>query len=423
MHVLSPAAAQKRALTVLVCAQILSGAGLAAGITVGAILAEDILGTTALAGVPTALFAAGSALAAVLIGRLSQRSGRRPGLASGYLVGALGALGTVAAAAAGNAPALFAALFVYGAGSATNLQARYAGADLAEPHRRASAISTVLVATTLGAVAGPNLVEPTGAVAEALGLPRLTGPFLLAAFAYAAAALVLAVWLRPDPLVLARELASEAAAGVPDGSAADVVTGSSSSTVSPAPAAAHDRSGVRLGAAVMVTTQIIMAAVMTMTPVHMKHHGHGLGATGLVIGLHIAAMYLPAPLSGRLVDRLGSRAVARLAALTLVAAALTAAFAPPTSLPLVALALVLLGLGWSLGLVSGTTALTNAVPLERRAQVQGSVDVLVAIGGAGAGMASGLVMSTWSFGTLGVLCAVLAIALTVLLTLRTTPRA
>src|SRR5699024_3860450 len=124
-----------------------------------------------------------------------------------------------------------------------------------------------------------------------------------------------------------------------------------------------------------------------------------------------------------LVDRLGSRAVARLAALTLVAAALTAAFAPPTSLPLVALALVLLGLGWSLGLVSGTTALTNAVPLERRAQVQGSVDVLVAIGGAGAGMASGLVMSTWSFGTLGVLCAVLAIALMVLLTLRATPRA
>ncbi|MGW9434426.1 MFS transporter, partial [Streptomyces decoyicus] len=153
---------QRRILAVLVFAQILSGAGLAAGITVGALLAEDMLGSTGLAGVPSALFTAGAALGAVGIGQICRRHGRRPGLALGYAVGALGSLGVVVAAALGSAVLLFGSLLVYGAGTSTNLMARYAGADLASPARRGRAVSTVLFATTLGAVIGPNLVTLTG---------------------------------------------------------------------------------------------------------------------------------------------------------------------------------------------------------------------------------------------------------------------
>lgn len=396
---------QRRILVVLVVAQFLSGAGLAAGITVGALLAQDLLGSTTLAGLPSALFAVGGALASALVGRISQRWGRRPGLALGYLTGALGAVGAVVAAVVGSAPLLFVALFVYGAGNATNLQARYTGADLATPDRRGSAISTVLMATSLGVIAGPNLVEVMGDVAAAVGVPRLAGPFLLAAAAYGAAALILSVALRPDPLLLARDRAAlqhAAPATVP------------SATTSPAaalPAATPPddaTAGIRLGATVMVVTQVVMAAIMTMTPVHMAANGHGLGATGLVIAIHVGAMYLPSPVSGWLVDRYGPRAVAALAGLTLLSAGVVAAVAPASSVPVLALALGLLGLGWSFGLVAGTTAITANLPLARRARTQGSVDVLVSLGGAVAGAVSGVVVTTWSFGTLCVLGAVVA---------------
>src|SRR5688500_7680696 len=179
----------RRTIRVLLVAQLLAGAGLAAGITVGALLAEDMIGSTSSAGLPTALFTLGSAAAAMLVGRLSQASGRRPGLAAGYAVGAIGGAGIVLAAAIDNVPLLFLMLLLYGSGTATNLQARYAGADLVAPERRGRAVSTVLVATTLGAVAGPNLVDVTGDVAEAIDIPALAGPFMLAAVAYGLAAI------------------------------------------------------------------------------------------------------------------------------------------------------------------------------------------------------------------------------------------
>jgi len=153
---------QRRTLTVVVASQILGGAGLAAGITVGALLAKDMLGTDGLAGVPTALFTLGSALAAFLVGRITAGRGRRTGLALGFGAGGVGAIGVVVAAATGSVPLLLVSLFVYGAGTATNLQARYAGTDLAPAAGRGTAVSVAMVATTLGAVAGPNLVEPLG---------------------------------------------------------------------------------------------------------------------------------------------------------------------------------------------------------------------------------------------------------------------
>lgn len=427
---------QRHTLAVLVAAQVLSGAGLAAGITVGALLAQDMLGSTSLAGLPSALFTIGSAGSALLIGRISQRLGRRPGLALGYLGGATGSAGVIAAAVLDNAVLLFTALFVYGAGTATNLQARYAGADLAAPARRGRAVSTVLVATTFGAVAGPNLVTVMGGVAGTLGIPALAGPFLLSGAAYGAAGLVLWVWLRPDPLLLAREVAagpgSAAFAGprtVPVAPSAALTTGlgatraggsgptqadgsdSGTSRVAaraggtgvedaPAPSSGDAARTVLLAGTIMVLTQAVMVAVMTMTPVHMQAHHHSVGAIGIVIAAHIGMMYLPSPLSGWLVDRYGSLRVAGAAAGILLLSGVVAAAAPTSSLLLLAVALGLLGLGWSFGLVAGTAMLTAAVPIESRAKTQGAVDLSVALAGAAGGMGSGMVVAGTSYAAL-----------------------
>lgn len=401
---------QRRILRTLVLAQVLSGAGLAAGITVGALLAQDMLDATSLAGLPSALFTVGSAAAAAGVGRLSQRFGRRPGLATGYAVGAAGSAGVVLAAVADSVPLLFAALFVYGAGTATNLQARYTGADLAAPDRRGRAVSTVLVATTFGGVLGPNLVSPMGRLATAWGIPPLAGPFLLSGAAYLLAALVLGLLLRPDPLHLARERAAATT-----GDVSPRTVGSSTSTTSSAAPTADagdaEPGGVALGASVMVLTQLVMVAIMTMTPVHMAAHGHGVGAAGAVIAVHVAAMYLPSPLSGWLVDRYGRIVVAALSGITLLASGVLAATAPTDSVVLLALALALLGLGWNLGLVSGTAIITDSVPLERRAATQGSVDVGIAVAGAGGGLASGLVVAAAGYPALAVAGGVVALAI------------
>nr|WP_206313424.1 MFS transporter [Streptomyces coryli] len=395
----APAAAQRRILRVLVASQVLSGAGLAAGVAVGALLAQDMLGSTSLAGLPSALFTAGSALAAVGVGRISQARGRRPGLAAGYLTGAIGSAGVIVAAVADHPVLLFFFLFVYGAGTATNLQARYAGADLATPDHRGRAVSTVLVATTLGGVIGPNLASPTGTFAETVGIPNLAGPFLLSGAAYALAALVLTIWLRPDPLLLARAHAAHAAKAA-----------AGTGPTSPQQPAEKAPGGVLLGALVMVLTQLVMVAIMTMTPVHMHDHGHSTAASGLVIGIHIGAMYLPSPLTGWLVDRYGRMKIAAASGATLLAAGVLAASAPSESVALLALALALLGLGWNFGLVSGTAIITDTVPLATRAKTQGLVDVSIAIAGATGGMASGLVVAAASYPVLALAGGVLALA-------------
>jgi MFS family permease len=393
---------QRRTLAVLLLAQILSGAGLAAGITVAALLAEQMLGSSRWSGLPTVFFTVGSAAAAVGLGRLSQRFGRRAGLSTGYLIGALGTVGVVVAAGMGNIVLFFASMIVYGAGAATNLQARYAGADLAAPSRRGRAVSIVLVATAVGAILGPNLVSTTGMVATKIGFPALAGPFMLAGLAYSAGAIVLWLLLRPDPLLLARSIAAEV---------------SSRSATPAAPSEAGAVPGPRQrwswalasGAGIMILTQLIMVAIMTITPIHIEHHGHGVGVTGIVIGAHVAGMFLPSPFSGWLVDRYGYLAIAVAAGVTLLAAGLIAAWAPVDSVATLVLALVLLGVGWNLGLVSGTTLVTDAVPLETRARTQGVVDLGIALAGAGGGLSSGLIFAATSYTTLTLTSGLLAL--------------
>ncbi|MFC0270437.1 MFS transporter [Metabacillus herbersteinensis] len=391
----------RRTLIIVVISQIFGGAGLAAGVTVGALLAQDMLGTDSFAGVPAALFTLGSAGAALLVGRLSQHFGRRTGLATGFLTGGVGAIGVVISALTNNIGLLFASLLIYGAGTATNLQARYAGTDLASSTQRATAVSIALVSTTLGAVAGPNLVDAMGRFALAIGVPALAGPFILAAAAYILAGLVLLALLRPDPLVVAKAIADMQRTRTDGSNFSDEGTSK----------LAKEKRGIVVGAAIMVLTQIVMVAIMTMTPVHMGHHGHGLKEVGLVISFHIGAMYLPSLVTGILVDRFGSTAMAIASGATLLAAGVLSAVAPADSMLVLIIALALLGLGWNFGLISGTALIVDATNPSTRAKKQGSVDVLIALAGASGGALSGMVVAYSSFTTLSLAGGILSLLL------------
>lgn len=364
----------------------------------GALIAQDMLGTDSYAGVPTALFTLGSAGAALIVGRMSQRFGRRYGLSSGFIVGGIGAIGVVIASLSESIVLLFVSLLIYGAGSATNLQARYAGTDLASAKQRGTAISVAMVSTTLGAFAGPNLVGVMGEFATSIGVPSLAGPFILAAAAYILAGAVLLILLRPDPLVISTAINKHKA----DVSASNDLEEQ-----------VEDKRGIYTGAAIMVITQVVMVSIMTMTPVHMRHHGHDLNAVGLVIGFHVAAMYLPSLVTGMLVDRFGRMAVGVASGFTLLAAGLVAAFAPGDSLGMLILALALLGLGWNFGLISSTALIVDSTVPATRAKRQGSVDVWVALAGVSGGGLSGVIAAQTSYMMLSLVAGILSFVLIV----------
>ncbi|MCD1163884.1 MULTISPECIES: MFS transporter [Peribacillus] len=388
----------KRTLIIISISQIFGGAGLAAGVTVGALLAQQMLGTDAFAGVPSGLFTLGSAGAALIVGRLSQRYGRRTGLTAGFMIGGLGAIGVIMAAIINSVFLLFASLLIYGAGTATNLQARYAGTDLANNKQRATAISITMVFTTFGAVAGPNLVNVMGDFALSIGVPSLAGPFILSAAAFILAGLVLFVLLRPDPLVIARAIEASKQESNRLGYSADTEQ-------------MVNKRGIIVGATIMVLTQIVMVAIMTMTPVHMRHHGHDLGEIGLVIGFHIAAMYLPSLVTGVLVDKFGRTAMAIASGATLLLAGLISAIAPGDSMILLVIALSLLGLGWNFGLISGTALIVDSTDTSNRAKTQGTVDVLIALSGASGGALSGMIVAGSSYTALSFIGGLLSLLL------------
>ncbi|MGK9185307.1 MFS transporter [Priestia filamentosa] len=389
----------RKTLIIVVLSQIFGGAGLAAGITVGALLAQDMLGTESAAGIPSALFTLGSAGAALLIGLLSQRFSRRAGLATGFLVGGLGAIGIIIAAVINNVVLLFVSLLIYGAGTASNLQARYAGADLATDKQRATAASMAMVSTTFGAVAGPNLVDVMGEFAYSIGIPTLAGPFILAATAFIIAGLVLFIFMRPDPLVVSTAIANVQKKN-------DTFQGKKNSEN-----LKMNKREIVVGATVMILTQFVMVAIMTMTPIHMGHHGHNLKEVGLVIGFHIGAMYFPSLITGLLVDKVGRTTMAVASAATLLTSGMLAAFAPADSMVFLICALVLLGIGWNFGLISGTALVVDATHPSIRAKTQGSVDVLIALSGATGGALSGMVVAHSSYAVLSISGAILSLLL------------
>jgi MFS family permease len=389
---------QRRTLRVLFGSQVLGGVGVGIGIAVGSLLTEQLSGSATLAGLPQTFSVLGGALAAVPLARLMGHHGRRPGLATGYGVGAAGALVVVLATLTGSLTLVLLGMGLFGVSSATNLQARYAATDLALPDHRSRALATVVWATTVGAVAGPNLMAPAAGLALDVGLPQYAGPFAWSVLAFALAAALLLVALRPDPMRVAQEQHRSGGIVMRRASVRE-----SLAAVLAAPRAA-------LGLASIAVGHTVMVAVMVMTPVHMHDGAMGaLDLIGLVISVHVAGMYALSPVVGWLSDRFGRvPTVASSWAVLLVATALAGTAGPNSPVQLSA-GLFLLGLGWSLGLVSGSTLLSESVPGDVRTGVQGVADLVMGLCGAAGGALAGVVVGVAGFGMLNLLAAGLVV--------------
>jgi MFS family permease len=394
---------QRRTVGVLGGGVALAGVGVTVGITAGGLLARDVAGTETASGLGTTAGVLGAAVLAVPLARISDTAGRRAGLAVGYGISVAGAVVTVLAAAASSLPLLLVGLFLFGASTACGLQSRYAAADLATPERRGRDLSLVVWATTLGSVVGPNLAAPGADLGEVLGLPALGGVFVLSAVVFAVVALGFLVLLLPDPLLLSRRAGGHTAGPRPRRA-----TGVALRAVWATP---HGP----LGLVSVVVAHSVMVGVMVMTPLHIGHGGGSADAVlrlvGLVISIHVAGMYLFSPLVGMVVDRAGAPAVAASGGLLLLlAAAVAGTAAPPDSVQL-SVGLLLLGLGWSCGLIAGSTLVTASVGPDLRATAQGGTDLLMGLGAALAGVVGGPLLAWGGYGLVSAVSAVLVVPL------------
>lgn len=393
-------AVQRRTVRTLVGSQMLGGLGVASGIAVSSLMAEQILGSPDLAGLANTAQVLGAALLSIPAARLMAARGRRVGLVTAYLTGIVGAALAIAAAVLSSFPLLLVATSLFGASTTANNQARYAATDLAAPDHRGRALSVVVWATTVGAVLGPNLVAPAGRLAQALGLPPLSGAFLFSLLGFLVAAALLFVRMRPDPLLMARQVAMDA--GETERTHGSVRRGLHVIRQNPL---------AMLGMGAVAIGHTVMVSVMVMTPLHMDHGGAELRLIGLVISVHVFGMFAFAPAMGWLVDRVGGRRVVIGGAAILLIASLISSRAPEGWSGGLVVGLFLLGVGWSATLVAGSTLLTAAVAQHERPGVQGASDLVMGLcAGLGGGL-SGVVVGVWGYPTLCLIAAVLSVAL------------
>lgn len=397
---------QRRAVGVLAAAQVLGGVGVASGLAVGGLLAEQVSGSTARAGLATTMSVLGAALLAVPLARLAQRSGRRPALATGYVVASAGAVLCVLAGVQGRFSLLLVGMLLFGGGTASGLQARYAATDAAEAGRRARALSAVVWATTIGAVAGPNLSGPGARAGLRLGLPALTGPLALSVIAFVAAAVVIAGMLRPDPLLFSRAAAGP---GTPATAARSAGRASAPAGTAHVLRVSLRSPRARFALVTIAAAHAVMVGVMVMTPLHLEHGGATLRIVGVVISVHIAGMYAASPVMGWIADRFGRETGIALGIVLLAAALMLAGTSAAGDDARLGAGLALLGLGWSACLVSGSTLLTESVPLDLRTAAQGLSDLVMGVAGAAAGALSGPLMASRGYPWLSLLAAALLV--------------
>lgn len=429
MPMLSPPEAdvrriQRRTLSLLLMTQTIGGIGVAVGISVGALLAAD-MGGAGISGLASSAAVVGGALLAVPATRLMRIGGRRPGLVFAYLVGALGAGLVITGASLDQLALVFLGTMLFGGASTANLQARYTAVDLARPSRRGRQLSLVVWATTIGAVTGPNAAPLADRAVAGWGLREYSGPYVFSALAFVVTAGLIYVLLRPDPLLVARAVASGTGGAGPATATVGVVGAGQTGGFRRGWAAVVGSVDARLGMAAVAIGHLVMVAVMSMTPVHINHggmnHADVLRIVGVVLSLHIAGMYALAPVMGWLSDRFGRRPVIVLGVAVLVSACAVAGTAEHHTGRL-STGLVLLGLGWSATMVAGSTLLSESVDVVVRPDAQGLNDIVMGMAGALGGALSGLVVQAGGYPTLNLLAAVSALPLLVLVVWRAPAR-
>ncbi|QBX56831.1 MFS transporter [Nocardioides seonyuensis] len=410
-------AIQRRTVRPLVVAQAVGAVGITVGVATASLLARDLSGSEAQAGFVQSAQTLGAALFAFWLARVMALRGRRLGQVAGLLTGAAGALLAVVAGEVGSMALLLVGAILLGATTAANASARYAATDLAHPEHRARDLSTVVWATTIGAVLGPNLSGPSGVLARSVGVPELTGPFLVGGIMMLAAAGVVWAGMRPDPLLTARALADAGAAAEPAVGTRDVAN------ASPRGALGVIVSDPLLLASVaaQACAHAAMVAVMIMTPLHMEHGGAHLDVIGFVISIHVLGMFAFSPLVGRACDRVGRGPVMAAGGVVLMASVVLSGASRAGMSWHISLGLFLLGLGWSMATVAASATIADRAPLERRTQVQGGSDMFMLLAAAGAGALSGPVVGEWGYSWLAYSTSVLAVGVVAAgVTIRTT---
>lgn len=371
---------QKRTVRTLALGQILSGFGLGSTLSIGALLAAELSGTVAWSGAAATFSTLGTAFWAIPLSRLAFAKGRRYSLGLGAALAITGATLIITAASLKLFPLLLIALFLMGAGSAAGLQARFAATDIPVEKKVGKDLSLVVWATTIGAVTGPNLFGPGEVVGQWLGLPELTGPFVFTIIAQMLATTVFWFGLRPDPLLVAKQIDAQNVKVRPKLSLA-----SAFGTLAKFPVASYAIVSIAL-------SHMTMVAVMSMTPVHVTSHGGSLVFVGFVISLHILGMYAFAPLFGILSDKIGpTRTI--LAGQAIFVAALLIAGLGSEQEHLVTIGLFLLGLGWSAATVAGSALLVVSVPTDQKTNVQGLSDSIQNLAGATGGAVAGSIVA------------------------------
>jgi MFS family permease len=385
----SVAATRRRLQTSLVLGVGLGSTGYIAAITIATIVAKELSGGSSFAGLPGATIVLGSAAASQLLSRFMVLYGRRAGLVLGYGIGAAGALVAGVAVVLASFPLFIAATAAMGCANAANQLSRYTAADMYPESGRASAIGVVVWGSTLGSIVGPNLVTLSGNIAEGFNLPRLAGVYGVPILFVTAAALLTLVTLRPAPESLAPQRAR--VAGRVSASLGEMLA----------------RPRIFAAVIALIAGQVVMVLVMTMTPLHMADHGHGLAAVGLVISGHTFGMFAFSPISGWLAGRFGTPIIIAAGLALSAFSSVLAAVAPPDGGAILFIALFLLGVGWNLSFVAGSALLTEGLDGAERTTLQGATDAMIWSSAAAAALGSGIVVAAASYTALGLLGAAL----------------
>jgi len=392
---------QRRTLLILLLSAIPAGAATSATFPTATLLADDITGSATLAGVAGVGATLGSALVSVPLARRMAARGRRPGLRAAYTLAAIGGVLGVIAAIASIYVLIIVAMVCIGASSAANLAARFAAVDLVDEERRARMLGFLVWGTLFGSVSGPFLgLDLGGRLAVSVGLPELAGPYLFATICLTFASIAIERFLRPDPLVVIDGLTDP-----------ESVKGRRG--VVSAFRRIFETPDARLAVGAMAIGHAVMVGIMTMTPLHMKNGEHEFRIIGLVISLHVVGMYFFSPLVGWLVDKTGPKPMIGAAGLISFAGSQVAAQTPSHESIGVFIGLFLIGLGWSFGLISGSSLLTSSFDPSERVVIQGAADLSMSVLAVAAGLGAGGVVALRNYHDLGQIGGAIALLITI----------